>query len=294
MKRKQLIHYGEYVLLRILLFKLRLFPYRLSRSFVIFLFWLIGYQIGVRRRLAFKQLSKVYPDKSEAEIKAILRRLYRQMALTICETWLMKEERLISSSRVTGGDNIEAAFALGRGAILATAHFGNWEGARVLPRFGIPLSVVAKRQHNHYFDEFNNAIRERDGVCVIDVKRGLRDILSHLNRNEMVAILADQNAGKTGLILDFLGFPASHWVGVAKLSLRYKIPIIPGFALRTPEETLNFSFERMIYHPEWEDSSENYKLVLDEINHVIESYIHRYPDQWFWVHKRWKATGAMD
>jgi KDO2-lipid IV(A) lauroyltransferase len=294
LKPKRIYHYLEYAALRILLFKLRLLPYALSRAFVLCLFRVIGYGFGVRKNLARRQLMKVYPGKPKAEIDLILRKLYRQMGLTVCETWLLREEKLIAGSRVTGDANVREAFALGRGAILATAHFGNWEGARILPRFGIPLSVVAKKQHNHFFDRFNNAIREQHGVSVIDVKRGLRDILAHLRKNEMVAILADQNAGKSGLILDFLGFPASHWLGVAKLSLRYKIPIVPGFALRTEQETLDLRFEPMIHHPELEDAEENYITVLNEINAVIERYIHAYPDQWFWVHKRWKATGVMD
>lgn len=223
-----------------------------------------------------------------------MRELYRGMALTICEIYVLPEKKLVGSSSTEGIEHIHAAFELGRGAVLATAHFGNWEAARVLPEYGIPLSVVVKKQRNRYFDRFNNAIRTRHGVLLIDVKRGLRDILHELHRNHMVAILMDQNAGKTGLVLDFLGHPATHWVGVAKLSLRYKVPVVPGFALRKPDGTLCFTFEPMIYHPDWDDTDANEAKLLEEVNRVIEKYIHTYPDQWLWLHKRWKGTKAMD
>lgn len=294
MKRTRLYNQGEYLLFRGLLGLLRLFPYPVGKRIVTGLFLLIGYGIGIRREVAEKQLAAVYPSLSSLERKKLLRKLYRNMGLTVAEIYLQPDEDLIANSSLAGREHVDAAFALGRGALLATAHFGNWEAARIFPRFGIPLSVVVKRQHNEYFDRFNNSIREKFGLGIIDFRQGLRDIIAQLRKNEMVAILADQNAGPAGLILDFLGFPASQYKGVAKLSLRYKVPIVPGFALRTEEGKIKFCFEPLIYHPELEDTEENQILVMQEVNSVIEKYIHLHPEQWFWVHKRWKATKAMD
>lgn len=275
-----------------MLFVLRALPYCLSRSILRALVLGIGYHIGVRKQVALRQMKKVYPDLSESRRRALLRKLYQNMADMAGEIYVMKERRLIANSSFEGIEHAQAALAMGRGAILATAHFGNWEAARVFPKFNIPVSVIVKRQRNILFDRFNNAIRGIHGVGVIDMRRGLRDIIAALKQNQMVAILADQNAGKQGIRLDFLGYPASHWKGVAKLSLRYKIPIVPGFALMTPGSKVRFCLEPVIFHPELEDIEENYPILLGEINAVIERYIHSYPDQWFWVHKRWK--GAYD
>lgn len=294
MKRTRLYNKTEYLLFRGLLGWLRLFPYAIGKRIVSALFLLIGYGIGIRREVAEKQLAAVYPSLGLAKRKKLLRKIYRNMGLTVAEIYLQPDEQLIAGASFTGRESVDAAFALGRGAILATAHFGNWEAARIFPRFAIPLSVVVKRQHNEYFDRFNNSIREKYGLGIIDFRQGLREIIKQLNKNEMVAILADQNAGPSGLILDFLGFPASQYKGVAKLSLRYKVPIVPGFALRTEQGKINFSFEPLIHHPELEDTEENQILVMQEVNSVIEKYIRLYPEQWFWVHKRWKATKAMD
>jgi KDO2-lipid IV(A) lauroyltransferase len=77
---------------------------------------------------------------------------------------------------------VDEALSLGNGAILATAHFGNWEAARILPLKNIPVSVITKRQRNRLFDSYTNAIRERNGVHTIDMRKGLRDILHDLSR----------------------------------------------------------------------------------------------------------------
>lgn len=292
--KKPVQSFIEYLLMRPLIGFLRILPYRISRAIVVFLFLGVGYRMGIRRALAEHQISRVYPDWDKKRRRHVLRELYRGMALTICEIYLLAEKNLVGTSSISGMEHIQEAFALGRGAVLATAHFGNWEAARIMPEFGIPMSVVVKKQRNRYFDNFNNAIRMRHGVGLIDVKRGLRDILHELRRNHMVAILMDQNAGKNGLVLDFLGFPATHWVGVAKLSLRYKVPVVPGFALRKPDGTICFTFEPMIYHPDWDDTDEHEAAVLKEVNLIIEKYISAYPDQWLWLHKRWKGTRAMD
>ena len=291
-RKKQLTNYVEYGLFRALIWKLKLLPYAWSRKLLLGLFCLIAYKIGIRKQVAHTQLQKVFPQLDQRSRNLIIRKMYRGMALSAAEEYLLDDSKLISESKIKGLEHWQKALELGHGAILGTAHFGNWEAARILPAKGIPLSVITKRQRNILFDAYTNRIRTRHGLHVLDMRRGLRDIIQHLKQNEMVAILADQNAGKQGLIFDFMGYPASHWIGVAKISLRYKVPIIPGFALRSPDEHIVFCLEPMIYHPELEDTDENYELILRELDKVLIKYIEQYPEQWFWVHKRWK--GAYD
>lgn len=283
----------EYYSFRGLIALLSALPIAFRKRIVCLLFDIIGYRIGIRRNLAIKQMQKVYPDWSIATIKRHVRQLYRQMALNIVEVYLMDDATLNSRSVIVGEENVNAALALGRGAILATAHFGNWEAARILPLRGMPVSVITKRQRNRLFDAYTNGIRERNGVHTIDMKRGLRDILKDLKENRIVDILADQNAGSAGMVLDFLGYPASHWKGVAKLSLRYNIPIIPGFVVREENDTLRFEFRPMLQYPDLADDEANYGKVLSDITRITEEYIHKYPHQWFWVHKRWKHACDM-
>lgn len=293
MKRNGFVNRTEYLLFRFALFKLRLLPYAWGRWLLTRLFLCIGYGLGIRRGVADLNLHNVYPDLGPEKRRGLLKRVYHNLGLTAAEIYLQPEQKLIASTSLSGKSHAEKALALGHGAFLATAHLGNWEAARVLPLFGITLSVVVQKQHNPYFDDYNNSLRVRQGVHLIDHQHGMKDLLAHLRANEMVAILTDQNAGPTGLMLDFMGFPASHWKGVAKISLRQKVPIVPGFAVRTPAGGIKICFEPMIHHPDLEDTEENYIYIMKELNGVIESYINRHPEQWLWLHRRWKQTGLM-
>ncbi|HPX66832.1 MAG TPA: lysophospholipid acyltransferase family protein [Candidatus Syntrophosphaera sp.] len=287
MKRNNLVNRTEYLLFRFALFKLRLLPYPWGRWLLTRLFLWIGYGLGIRRQVAAENLQRVYPDMPPKQRKRLLKRVYLNLGLSAAELYLLPEKQLISGTSINGRENLEAALALGKGVILATAHLGNWEAARTLPLFGIPLAAVVQKQHNHLFDAYNNALRTRQGVRLIDQRHGLKDLLACLRQNMVVTILTDQNAGPEGLILEFLGHPAPHWKGAAKISLRYKAPIVPGYALRNPEGGISICFEPMIHHPELSDSTENQLLLLKEINAVTERYIRQNPEQWLWLHRRW-------
>lgn len=290
MDKNFLINRLEYYPFRALLALLRFLPYRLSKAIVVWLFTTIGYGLGIRREVAKTQLKAVYPDWDNKKLKSVLKDVYRQMALNIVDEYIVSDEDLLYKSEIKGEEHLQAALKEGRGVILATAHFGNWEAARILPMVDIPLSVIVKKQRNTLFDDYTNMIRTRSGLRIIDMKRGLRGMMSDLKENRVVAILADQNAGRRGLIMDFLGYPASHWKGVAKISLRYNIPIVPGFVVRNSDDTLTFDFQEMIMEPDLADEEENYVVVLEKVNQHVERFIHEYPSQWFWVHKRWKRA----
>lgn len=289
MKRNEFVNRIEYLLFRFALFKLRLLPFRWGRWLLTRLFLWIGHGLGIRREVARQNIARVFPDLSSDKRRELLKNVYHNLGLTAAELYLLDERKLIASVTLSGKEHADEALGMGRGAILATAHLGNWEAARTLPLFGLPLSVVAQKQHNPYFDAYTAALRTRQGVRLIDPQRGLKDILTHLRAGGMVAILTDQNAGPQGLTLDFMGFPASHWNGVAKISLRHKVPIVPAFAVRTPQG-INICFEPVIFHPELAAEEENYRRVLKELDQVVESYIRKHPEQWFWVHRRWKQN----
>lgn len=269
-----------------------LFPEALRKASVRGVLY-VGYLLGIRRNVAEKQISTVFPDFNEAERRRIIKGVYQNMADSTFEMYLLNDQALLQRIDFIRYEYMDEAMALNRGAILATAHYGSWESARVMPMKQIPLSVITKRQRNRIFDAYTNQIRIRNGMKIIDMRRGLRDLIKHLQQKRIVAILMDQNAGGSGLMLDFMGFPASHWKGVAKLSLRYQIPIVPAFAPREANDRIRFEFFPMILHPELEDKEENYPVILNEINAILEQMIRRAPEQWLWVHKRWKHGYEM-
>jgi len=214
--------------------------------------------------------------------------MYRNMALCVQEIFLDSDQTLFSRCTIEGKEYIDQALAKGNGAILATGHFGNWEAARIMPLWGIMVAGIAKKQRNRQFDRYTNRIRERNGVCIIDMKNALKGVMEHLRKNEMVVILTDQNAGRNGLMTDFLGYPASHWKGAAKISIRYDVPIVPGYVVRDESDRLIFRFEPMIKSSCYTDDDEGCLKLIKRINSTLERQILQYPHLWFWVHKRWK------
>lgn len=289
--KKELQNEAEYVLFIAALAILKLFPAKVRKTIVLFLFDAIGFRIGIRRKVAESQIAEVFPSMSKAEIKQLVRQVYRNLGLNVYNIYLTKAEDLYRRSRFEHKENLEEALARKKGVLLAAGHFGDWEAScRVLPMAGIGMAVIVKRQRNHKFDDYTNAIRCSTGCSIINMNQALRGILEHTKHNDAIGILIDQDAGRHGILTDFLGKPASVWKGTAKIALKYKIPIVPAFAFRDKNENICFQFGKMIDPAPLADTEENILLLLKEMNEILEEKIRRYPEQWLWLHKRWKGA----
>ena len=281
----------EYIAFRGAVGLFRLLPYRVSRAVVTGIFDLLGYRIGVRRRLAEKQLKDVFPEMSKAKRDRIIRNVYRNMALNVVDIYLTDDEKLYAMCRFENKDLVAEALSRHKGVLLITGHFGDWEApCRMLPMEGYGLAMITKKQRNRLFDDYTNAIRERQGGTIIDMKGALKGVLEHTGHGDLIGILIDQDAGKRGVLMDFLGKPASNWTGTAKIALRYQIPVVPGFVIRNRDGTLTFRFEKMIDPAGLNDTQENVLQMIRAMNQALEDKIRQYPEQWFWVHKRWKGA----
>jgi len=288
---KEIYNSVEYVLFRLVIGTLSILPGILSRALIVGLFDLVGYRIGIRRKLAERQLRDVFPNLSTTEQKRIIRNVYKIMALNAVDVFLTKDSVLFANSTFENSDYIKEALDRNKGVLLITGHFGNWEApCRVLPMAGYGLAMITKKQRNTLFDDYTNAIRERQGATIIDMKSALKGVLKHTSHNDLIGILIDQNAGKKGVLVDFLGKPASNWKGTAKIALKYQIPIVPGFVIRSNDDKLIFRFEKMIDPAGLADNDENMLLVIKMMNQALEEKIRQYPEQWFWLHKRWKGA----
>jgi KDO2-lipid IV(A) lauroyltransferase len=281
----------EYAAFRSFLFLLKLFPYNLSKIFLLCLFDLVGYKIGFRRKVAELQLNDIFPTLSNEKKQAIIRNVYRNMALNVAEIYLMSDADLFAKTTFVNTEYVYEALERKKGVLLITGHFGDWEApCRMLPMKGFGLAMITKKQRNNLFDDYTNAIRERQGGKIIDMKNALRGVLEHTGHNDLIGILIDQDAGKRGVLADFLGKPASNWKGTAKIALKFKIPIVSGYVIRNKDESLTFSFDKMIDPLLYEDTEENLLEVIRLMNKTLEDRIREYPELWFWVHKRWKGA----
>lgn len=177
--------------------------------------------------------------------------------------------------------------------IAVTGHIGNWElmGAYFASCRDVPVAVVAKPLHNPYVEEMVNNVRTKNGMEVISTREdAAKDILKALRKGKNVVFLADQDARRSGIFVDFFGKKASTFPGPALFAIRSGCPILPVFDIRMK----NYRHKIIFYPPIYPTGvSKNREEAVEEITRrhvgVLEDVIRRYPEQYFWFHKRWKT-----
>jgi KDO2-lipid IV(A) lauroyltransferase len=186
--------------------------------------------------------------------------------------------------RMEGLEHVETALARGHGVLFATAHLGNWElSAFAFALLNRPLSIVVRPLDNPLIDAFVERTRRLSGNKCIGKRDYVRGILQALSRNEMVGALVDQH-DQDGVLIDFFARPARTSTGIARFAAKTGAAVIPGFALWSAEEQkyiLRFLPEVVISGVVEHDTQ--------NIHRQIEAMIREYPDQWMWIHRRWKG-----
>lgn len=291
--KKKLKSKMEFGLFYIFFLVFRLFPYKMNKFLVTRIAIFAGLFIGIRKKVAVQNLHMIFPEKSSTEIRIILKEMYRQLGLTACETYFGDINKLYSNFKVIGMENLEEALALNKGAIVASGHFGNWELAGRFIAQKHKLSVIYKKLRNQYFDEFNNKIRNDENCVLIEKKQALRKILKLLAEKYIVTIMVDQKAKKHGVLIDFMGYPASTFIGTAKIAIKTNTPIVPGIALRDKNDCNYLILEPMIDVSQYGNSSESIMQLTQDVSKRVEKYAFQFPEQWFWVHRRWRKNHKL-
>lgn len=255
--------------------------------------WLIFHVFRVRRDVVLSNLRLAFPGKSEAERKGIARRSYQNVGKMAFE-WLhfsaAGDERIRSSVLFDHEEYLEQASQDGRGAILLSGHFGNWElMAAAIAKRGYPLSVVAVKQRNRRVDRFINDLRASSGIRVIRPGLAIRGVFRALANNEFVALLGDQDAHHEGVFVDFFGRPASTHQGPAALALKTGACIILGSAVRLPDGRHRVLTDRLTVNHLKGATPANIRKVTEAHVGLLEKRIRQFPDHWFWMHRRWKT-----
>ncbi|MBW1841897.1 MAG: lysophospholipid acyltransferase family protein [Deltaproteobacteria bacterium] len=202
----------------------------------------------------------------------------------------LDEERLFKHFELEGASNLKAAHDEGRGVLALTAHFGNWELLSVAgARLGYPLAVLYRPLDFKPLDRFFVKLRSRFGGKMIPQKRALREILRILNRGEIMVLLMDQNVDwYEGVFVDFMGRRACTNKGLALIALKSKAPVVPVFVVRRGER---FTAKILPEIPliKTGDKTKDVEENTARYNAAIASFLYQYPEQWFWVHQRWKT-----
>lgn len=225
-------------------------------------------------------------------IPGLVRRIFRHQAANLVEFLrlpLLTRERLPGIVSFRGLEHFDRALARGRGAVLLTAHFGNWEylGA-ALSLAGYPLRSMVRNQGKR-LDEAVNGLRALSGNVLFDRNRSGRKILRALQENAIVGVLADQHSDNAGVRVDFLGRPCMATSAPVAFALKSGAPLIPAFDLR-----LSFERHEVIVLPpigleRTGDRERDLAVGTRRAQKVIETMVRRHPEQWFWFHRRWRA-----
>jgi KDO2-lipid IV(A) lauroyltransferase len=249
---------------------------------------------GKHRQLALSNLEKALGrEKDPRERRRIARDSFRHFGRIIADAlkWTsLKEGRRSRLLRVEGADHLQQALEGGRGAIIFSAHFGNWEVAvQAVARFG-PLNVVARPLDNPLIEARLIEFRRRLGAKVISKFQAAKPILQALRRNEIVAILIDQNVQrKEAIFVDFFGLAAATTPGLASFHLRSRSPLIPVFCHPAPQSSYLVRIGPSLLYEPSEETSRDVLKITQASTKMIESEIRREPGLWFWFHNRWKT-----
>lgn len=252
-----------------------------------------AFALGIRRSVTMEHLRRVFCDKSEQELERIARASYENFGRTTFEFARfprLSPEVIRRTVTLTGGEHLDRTLEKGGGAILVAGHFGNWELAATLATMGYPLTFLVGEQHNILVDRLMNSLRARFGVEIVPLTGSLLGVLRALRRNRIVAMLSDQDAGRRGVFVDFLGKKASTPYGPGRLAARTGAPLVPGNDVRRGK-----GMHEIVILPPVERPPEGAPLEEAERHYTqaytkaFESFILERPEQYFWMHRRWKT-----
>jgi KDO2-lipid IV(A) lauroyltransferase len=202
---------------------------------------------------------------------------------------LIDTDYMARNIRIDGLEHLDDAVRLGKGAILLTGHFGSWElMGSVLAHSGYPVKFVVGIQRNRLVQGLMNRLRGASGIGVIELT-SVMETVRHIRGGGFIAMLSDQDAGRRGVFVEFLGAEASTPKGAARLALATGAPIIPGFIVRSARMEHTITIEEPIHVDGRGDKETLVQRVTQQYTKVIEDYVRRYPDHWLWAHRRWKT-----
>ncbi|HEU4990088.1 MAG TPA: lysophospholipid acyltransferase family protein [Gemmatimonadaceae bacterium] len=254
----------------------------------------LGYApFGIRRAVVERQLRAAFPDWTPDRVARVARASYESLGRTFIETAVLpaysRDDVLALVERVERWDAVERALAQQRGLIVLTGHLGNWElGGAYLAARGVPLDVVARGMENPLFDGYLTRTRRRIGMSVVHDADAVRVVPRALRSGRAVAFLFDQGAvGLASTWVPFFGRLAKTPRGPAVFALRLDAPMVFGAAIRQPSGRFVISFES-VEVPRTGDREADVEAIVHAYSDVLERWVRRVPEQYFWQHRRWK------
>ena len=255
----------------------------------------LAYALGLRRGVALAGLRRAFPALPERERRRIAGAAYAQLGRSLAEiavTRRLSDEELERYMRFDGWERFEAARALGKGVVIAVAHLGNWELlARAGSRRGMRATAITRTLRGAANRRLV-AVRREGGLDELPDKGSTQAALAVLRRGDTLAVVVDQNMRpRRGIFVDFFGEAACTTPAAAVFSLRSGAPLVAIFSVREPGGT-----HRAEVHGPFTTALRGHAAVVDltqQLTRAVEEAVRAHPDQWFWVHRRWKTRPSL-
>lgn len=295
---KQLGHWFQYLLFLIASALLYLLPFRSVQRIGARLSEFFYSILGFRKSITLENLRYAFPDESEENLDRIARKAFRNVGSTLAELlWFPRMSVEMMRTMIVFEDEqlIRECHRKGTGFILLTAHFGNWEliSPAVMACMGIPVSALYKQQSNRFIDRAIERRRSRFGNTLVPLGPAVREIVRTLQEGHAILLAADQSAPKESIWLDFFGRSIPVFQGPAVLSLKTGAPLLLAFMIREG----NGTFRLICREVRGSDLSYSEEASVELTRRHLketENMIRRYPEQWMWMHRRWKhAVGGV-
>ena len=261
---------------------------------------LFYYFIKKRREIALNNLEIAFGSQlTGAQRREICKASFINVGKTCIEFLRFPKrnaENIWNAITVEGKENLYTALEGGKGAIVFLAHFGNWELLSLVYGALIPdrAKAIAFPLKNARLNTYISQRREQLSLKLIPRKQAVRETLRALKNNEAVGFFADQNAGPEGVFVEFLGKTASAARGPAVLALKTGAPLLFSLDIRQPNDQHHVYISPPIYTEPSDDFERDVALYTTQMLKQLEHYIHEYPEQWLWLHNRWKTQPHPD
>jgi len=293
-KHNPIIDWLAYFLLRVLVVFLYLFNVETNLNTACFLGRLLWKHYHRGRKRALGNLRASYPEKSEQWIWRTGRRSFEHLVMLTIDILftprLVKKYNWRDYSRYKNVERAKWLMMEGQGLLMVGAHYSNFEIiGYLLGMFGFNIYSIARPLDNKYISKYLYGVRRAAGQKIID-KKGATSLMDQLtSTSATLCFVADQDAGKKGIFVDFFGRKASTYKSIGLLAITKNMPIVVGYSRRVDDR---FFFEmginRIIFPKEWADKGDPLKWVTAEYTRAIEEFVREDPSQYWWLHRRWK------
>ncbi len=294
-----MIPYLIYLLLRTLSFLINLLPEAVALWIGRCLGKAMYYLDMEHRKVAFQNLNLAFgQEKSKEELRNIAKKSFENLGMMAMEFFRIPNLDVQAFQKKVKVEGLERALKVldeNRGALLLLGHFGNWELMALMSKvIGRPIVVIAKPiKRNPWLYQWILKSRERIGLIVIPPQNATPKVLQALSENQIVGVLFDQRGKRSqGIWADFFGRKVPTTPGLAVMALRSKAPVIPVFMVRERQGRHHLFIKEPLKLILTGDFRRDVEANTQLFNHVIESIVRQYPEQWLWIHRRWERKRA--